>query len=251
MVGDNQDVKGLVKKMNHNPKAFFLYNPQGNYVNAMSLYKSLQKTINEKYYGAVKKKKSKSNLAEDHEQDEKPSSFKGTVFAECVLPYDVFHMNRRTKNTVNQALSRVGFLMLRDGSLQIEDSTGHKKPELTFSAEVVKELALEYQLSSQFIKPDYFVPIPMIEGMQSAEKLQKTGIQIHCLESRLIYPLYGVWTPTSQEYLNLLSNYVQQTKTQYSRYASMVDLGCGSGILPIVLSENGGFEGDVHALDSQ
>jgi hypothetical protein len=27
--------------------------------------------------------------------------FKNTPFAECVLPYDVFHMNRRTKNTIN------------------------------------------------------------------------------------------------------------------------------------------------------
>ena len=31
----------------------------------------------------------------------------------------------------------------------------------------------------------------------------------------------------------------------------MVDLGCGTGVLPIVMSENGGYEGNVFAFDSQ
>jgi tRNA A58 N-methylase Trm61 len=30
----------------------------------------------------------------------------------------------------------------------------------------------------------------------------------------------------------------------------MADLGCGSGILPIVLSELGDFKGNVHSFDS-
>ena len=98
------------------------------------------------------------------------------MFSDCVLPYDVFHMNRRTKNTINQTLSKLGFLMLRDGSLELGDSTGHKKPDIQFAGEVVKELALEYTMSSKFAKPDYFVPFPVLEGMVSAERLQKQGI---------------------------------------------------------------------------
>ena len=31
----------------------------------------------------------------------------------------------------------------------------------------------------------------------------------------------------------------------------MVDLGCGTGVLPIVMSENGGFNGPVYAFDNQ
>lgn len=31
MIDDNTDVKTLIKKMNHHPKAFFLYNPLGHY----------------------------------------------------------------------------------------------------------------------------------------------------------------------------------------------------------------------------
>jgi precorrin-6B methylase 2 len=29
-----------------------------------------------------------------------------------------------------------------------------------------------------------------------------------------------------------------------------VDLGCGTGVLPIVLSENGDYEGKVYSIDS-
>ena len=107
-------------------------------------------------------------------------------------------------------------------------------------------------MASSFSKPDYFVPIPVIEGMTSAESMAKKGIMIHCLDSRLVYPQYGVYTSTSQEYLNLLSNYVQQRKSHYSRnFSNMVDLGCGTGVLPIVMSENGGYAGNVFAFDSQ
>ena len=31
MIDDNTDVKTLMKKMNHSPKAYFLYNPLGHY----------------------------------------------------------------------------------------------------------------------------------------------------------------------------------------------------------------------------
>lgn len=168
--------------MNHNPKAYFLFDPKGNYVNAMVLYKALQKQINTKYYGAEKKNKTKSNLAEDLKEEEtKATSFKGTQFADCHLPHDIFHLNRKIKNTVNQFTSRIGFLMLRDGSFEVQDSTGSKKPELPFAKEVVTSLSNEFGFASKFTKPDYFVPISVIEGMASSVRLQKHGIQIHCL----------------------------------------------------------------------
>jgi len=31
MIDDNTDTKSLIKKLNHNPKAFFLYNPDGHF----------------------------------------------------------------------------------------------------------------------------------------------------------------------------------------------------------------------------
>lgn len=53
--------------------------------------------------------------------------------------------------------------------------------------------------------------------------------------------MYGVYMPTSQEYLNLFNNYLQQT--QLSKKKSLVDLGCGSGILSVIAKETGNFGG--------
>ena len=52
MIDDNTDQKNLLKKMNHNPKAFFLFNPESHYANAMSIYSALKKSLDKKYYGA-------------------------------------------------------------------------------------------------------------------------------------------------------------------------------------------------------
>ena len=60
----------------------------------------------------------------------------------------------------------------------------------------------------------------------------------------------SVFMPTGQEYLNLFSNYVSQLKdSHFSKKKCLADLGVGSGILPIVLKENGGFTGDIVGLD--
>ena len=67
----------------------------------------------------------------------------------------------------------------------------------------------------------------------------------------MLYPLYGVYMPTSQQYLNLFSNYVSQMQDHFSQKKNLVDLGSGSGILPIVLKENAGFKGHISCFDSQ
>ena len=117
-------------------------------------------------------------------------------------------MQRRTKLTIRQQLSRLGFLVLRDGTLEVRDNQ-EKKPELSSAQEIVTDMAMQFQMQDTYAKPDFFVPITVIEGLASSEALSKKGIMVHCLDSRLVYPKYGVWTATSQEYLNLLSNYVQ------------------------------------------
>lgn len=50
------------------------------------------------------------------------------------------------------------------------------------------EFASRFQMGSTFAKPDYFVPIPVVEGMASSEAMIKSGIMIHSLDSRMVYP---------------------------------------------------------------
>jgi ribosomal protein L11 methylase PrmA len=77
------------------------------------------------------------------------------------------------------------------------------------------------------------------------------GIRIKCLQDKLIYPLYGVWSPTSQEYLDLFSNYVSQIQSTLKSYDTLADLGCGTGVLPIITSLNGGFSGKIYSFDKE
>lgn len=175
-------------------------------------------------------------------------SFKQTVFHRCELPYEVFHVQRRTKLAIKQQLARLGYLTLRDGQVELK---GQNKPDFKILNDLLPEWEGRFELGSAFSKPDYFLPFEMAIGLNSAEQLQTKGIQIHSLNSRLIYPLWGVWSPTTQEHLNLLSNYVSQSKARYQGYESLVDLGCGTGVMSIVVAENGGYQGKIYSVDSQ
>lgn len=61
-------------------------------------------------------------------------------------------------------------------------------------------------------KPDFFMPASMLSGVSSASQYQKNGIGIHVLDERLIYPKYGVWSPTSQEFLSLFDLYFRSLR---------------------------------------
>ena len=100
------------------------------------------------------------------------------------------------KTKIKQYLGRVGYLMLRDGSLEVK---GNNKPELATkeNAEMLVDLESTFELPT-FEKPDYFASFSLVEGLVSAEEFRKRGMQIHCLNEQMIYPLYGVYMPTSQ-----------------------------------------------------
>jgi hypothetical protein len=110
------------------------------------------------------------------------------------------------KMNIKQMLSRMGFLTLRDGTIEVQ---GKSKPDIPDFKSLLASLEQEYDLGSEFQKPDYFASFPFIEGLTSADNMKTHGIRIRCLQDKLIYPLYGVWSPTSQDYLDLFSNYVQ------------------------------------------
>lgn len=111
---------------------------------------------------------------------------------------------------------------------------------------VLSELESSYNLPPMS-KNDYFVSSPFVEGLVSSIEFAQKGMQVHCLKSRNIYPLYGVYMPTSQEYLNLFSNYVTQNNLASKQH--LVELGCGSGILSIIAKENAGFKGSYTLFD--
>lgn len=141
----------------------------------------------------------------------------------------------------------MGFLTLRDGTVEVQ---GKNKPEIADLKNLLQSIESDFELPG-FEKPDYFCSFPFMEGVISADNLRTNGIRIKCLEDKIIYPLYGVFSPTSQDYLDLLANYVSQTQNSYKAYNTMADLGCGTGVLPIVMSQIGKFNGDIYAFDKE
>ncbi len=135
MIGDNSDAKSLMKKMHHNPNLYFLFDPKAHFTNAQTLYLAMKKQVNEKYYGR-KGKKSKPE-----------GDLKGSAFENCQLPSELFNVNRMVKMNMKQMLSRLGFLTLRDGTIEVQ---GKNKPEIPIFKQILGSLEQDYDLGGGF-----------------------------------------------------------------------------------------------------
>jgi hypothetical protein len=84
----------------------------------------------DKKYGpdVVELDESKDNEIEYEMQEKRMQKMlKDTLFKRCEQPLDLFNTNRMVKIKIKQILARFGFLMLRDGTLEVK---GIKKPDL-------------------------------------------------------------------------------------------------------------------------
>ena len=125
MIGDNTDAKVLLKKLHHSPNTYFLFDPKAHLTNAQTLYLAMKKLVNEKYYG--RKGKKAKRTSQESEGDNAKVNLKGSAFENCQLPHELFNVNRMVKMNIKQMLSRLGFLTLRDGTIEL---AGKNKPEI-------------------------------------------------------------------------------------------------------------------------
>jgi hypothetical protein len=114
MINDNTDSKNLLKKLHHNPNTFFLFDPKAHFTNSLTLYAAMKKAVSEKYYGRKGKRAKGGNNSDGQKQ-----SLKGSAFESCQLPSEIFNVNRMVKMNIKQMLSRMGFLTLRDGTIEV------------------------------------------------------------------------------------------------------------------------------------
>lgn len=69
---------------------------------------------------------------------------------------------------IKQTLARMGYLVLRDGKVEIK---GQNKPDFKDLPGLIPEWERMYDLGSAFCKPDYFLPLAAAEGLASSEML--------------------------------------------------------------------------------
>jgi SAM-dependent methyltransferase len=93
-----------------------------------------------------------------------------------------------------------------------------------------------------FLRHDYLIPYNIYKGMASAEAFEKAGIPLKVLDEKKIYPLYGVWSPTKQGYLELVADYIEKNPKKMKDAKQAIDLGCGTGVLSMLLLLKGGLK---------
>ncbi len=83
--------------------------------------------------------------------------------------------------------------------------------------------------------PDFVLPFPQVQGLNSAWQWYKNGVSIPVLRNK-IHPYYGTYFPSRFEHLILFDNWLK-------RYAgdkkSAIDIGVGSGVLSMQLVQHG------------
>lgn len=202
---------------------FLLFRPEGHYGNAISLLKSLRKKLSQQYFGTDK-------------HPENP-------FRNCKTPKEIFNLSRNIKFDLKMKLSRMGFILLKNGEVSVLHKGESIIPNNLNIQQINKDFIAKHELTKdsmqddKFSKHDYFLSAEMFEGIISSNNFIQKGISIKCLGEKKVYTYYGVFNPTRQDYINLVDSYLKDNiRDLKTSVKSCVDLGCGTGILSLMLS---------------
>ena len=219
---DKVSTNYLKKILKSDKKCLLLFEPDTHYKNLSDLYKSIERLIRSSYFGNQKRPRN--------------------PFSHCKSPKEIFNLNRRILIELKQQMNKIMFMINTDGSVRLKGNfptVNQLKPALTRQFK---------DPSDPFIKHDFMVPFNIYKGMASAESLEKSGIPIQALDGKKIYPLYGVWSPTRQGYVDLMADYIEKNPKKMKEVKYAMDLGCGTGVLSMTLAVKAGVK-KVYAVD--
>ena len=135
-------------------------------------------------------------------------------------PLDIFHLYRRFKIDQTHFLSRIGFIIDEKFKIHLRNP-----PEIAILPSVIRTLTS--------LTESVFMSLNIWDGIVSANEWSEKGIEVMGLGK--IYPLYSVWPPTGKEYLRIFNEYLENTVVK----GTGVDLGCGAGVLGMILAKKG------------
>lgn len=82
---------------------------------------------------------------------------------------------------------------------------------------------------------DFLLPLPQVQGLNSAWQWYLNGISIPVLRNKL-HPYYGTYFPTRFDHLVLFDNWLKRYKGPKK---SAIDVGIGSGVLSLQMVKHG------------
>jgi methylase of polypeptide subunit release factors len=222
---DNTSTNLLYSLIKKKPD-FFLYKPESHFGNDITLLKSIRKKLNQDYFGTEKK-------------PENP-------FRNCKTPNEIFNLSRNIKFDLKMKLSRIGFILLRNGEVSVLHKEGSILQNNANIQEINREFIKKHEVmllenqndESKFSRYDYYISAEMLEGIISANNYIQKGISVSALGDKKVYTNYGVFNPTRQDYLNTFDSYLKENIRDLTlNTKNVADLGCGTGVLSLIMSQ--------------
>ncbi|WP_194774595.1 methyltransferase [Pararhodonellum marinum] len=140
-----------------------------------------------------------------------------TSYLKNTLPNDSF-LEQRAFRAEFRKLSHLILIHVKEHKLMVR-----KAPVIGWLEKLYPELN------------EFFLPLPQIQGLNSAWQWYKNGIHIPVLRNK-IHPYFGVYFPTRFEHLNLFDNWLKRYEGPKK---TAVDIGVGSGVLSLLMVQHG------------
>lgn len=178
--------------------------PEAHFKSMVLLNRDLGKRLRQHYYGS----------------DAAPKS----VFAHCKTHVEVFNQKQTIEVAIQRMLHRFGCAVSEQAKPLL---SAQGLPDLPLFTQHILKHSLPGKLT--------FVSFTTFHSFVVVSEWFKKGVEIPALGRKRIRPLYQVWSPTFQDYINMLATYLAAGPLS----GEALDIGCGTGVLAFLLAQKG------------
>lgn len=219
-IDNNSVVSKIYNNLKRN-KFYYLFKPESHYYNSTLIFQSIRKNIYSHYYGDKKTMKN--------------------PFENCKNTNEIFNLSRNIKTSIKKDLSRIGYKVYKNGEIDIHFSEKSILNKNTNLSQMLRDYINSYESSNEsqikFSKHDYFVSYESFESISSYLQQSQKGYEIKALNNRRIFPMYSVFNPSREDYIEIFNDYLKDLDIKNIKIG--LDIGCGSGILSYLMAQKG------------